>query len=193
VVWGSPQCEAYYQPKVIAQIRDHTAWYLSLSARRIPRAVFNFSVLGIQSHPVISSDYNAWIEYFYGPGGWANNLGYITALASINTGIQKGTFWPMLWQHPSGVFYLGLVCFFAFIPPLLSIAAFILLRKKWRDLSLLAVVPVYYIVLHMFLMVASYKSIVPENIGYIVFCAVVIDWVLERLKRSTALPETGST
>ncbi|MDD5311759.1 MAG: glycosyltransferase family 39 protein [Dehalococcoidia bacterium] len=177
VKWGSPECEDYFRPKVLNQIKDHTAWYLTLPIRRIPRAVINFSELGINLHPAIRTDYQVWLDYLYGT---KDVQGYMEAAKGAQRGLQDGTFWNMVIKYPTGVFYLGLVWFFAFIPPLTSIIVFIVLRKNWRNFSLVAVLPIYFIIIHIMLMVASYKSMVPGQIGYIVFCAFLISLLWKR-------------
>ena len=102
------------------------------------------------------------------------------------TGMEDGTFWTMLRTHPFGAFYLVVVWGFAIIPPILSIFAFWIARKDWRPLVLIATVPAYFIIIHIFTFVASYKSMVPGSLGYIIFSAIALDYIYSRIKSKAA-------
>ncbi len=180
VKYGTPEVEAVIRPKVLNTIKEHPLWYLSLLARRVPRAVFNFSELGINIHPLISADYHAWLRYLYAGG----DVGYVWAIKGMFRGLGDGTFWTMVKAHPVGAFYLGLVWFFAIVPPLLSLVAFWLARRNWRALVLVAAVPAYLIGLAAFTTAVSFKSIVPAGLGYIIFSAITINYIWGRLTES---------
>jgi len=189
VKYGTPEVEAVIRPKVLNAIKEHPLWYLSLVARRVPRAVCNFSELGLNIHPLIRTDYSAWIRYLYSDS--PSRVGYVTALKTMVRGLGDGSFWNMLIRHPYGTFYFGLVWFFAIVPPLLSLVAFWLARRNWRPLVLVAAVPVYFIGLAAFTSATSYKSIVPASLGYIILSAIVIDHVYQSIKgrrRSNSIP-----
>lgn len=179
VKYGTPEVEAVIRPKVLNAIKEHPLWYLSLLARRVPRAVCNFSELGLNIHPLIGTDYSAWLGYLYSTG----SVGYVTAVKKMLHGIGDGSFWNMLIRHPYGTFYLGLVWFFAIVPPLLSLVAFWLARRNWRALALVAAVPVYFICLAAFTSATSYKSIVPASLGYIIFSAITINYIWGSIDR----------
>jgi len=174
----SPAYQAFFKPKVIEAIKEHPVWYMGLVAKRIPRAIFNFSELGIQHLPMIKADYNTWMQYLYG----ANAAGYVTAIKKMIQGMSDGTFWKMIGQYSSGASYLILVWAFAIIPPLLSVLALWIVRNKWRVVALVMTVPIYFIVIHMFMFVASYKSIVPACLGFIILSAVIIDYLYIKIK-----------
>ncbi len=182
VEYMSPAYQAFFKTKVLNAIKEHPGWYASLVAKRIPRAVFNFSELGMSNLPLIKADYPAWLSYLYETGP----VTYVTALNRMFTGMKDGTFWTMLRTHPFGAFYLALVWVFAIIPPLLSIFAFWISRKDWRPLVLIATVPAYFIIIHIFTFVASYKSMVPGSLGYIIFSAIALDYIYSRIKSKAA-------
>jgi 4-amino-4-deoxy-L-arabinose transferase-like glycosyltransferase len=181
VEYMSPAYQAFFKPKVLNAIKEYPGWYAGLVAKRIPRAIFNFSELGIHNFPLIRADYPVWLDYLYAPG----LVGYVTAIKKMFIGMGDGTFWTMLWTHPYGAFYFVLVWGFALIPPLLSIYAFWIDRKNWRSLVLIATVPAYFIVIHIFTFVASYKSIVPASLGYIIFSAIALGYIYGRIKGKT--------
>jgi 4-amino-4-deoxy-L-arabinose transferase-like glycosyltransferase len=183
IEYMSPAYQAFFKPKVLNAIKEHPGWYSSLVLKRIPRAVFNFSELGIYSLPLIRVDYPVWMNYLYG----ADPVGYVTAIKKMFQGMGDGTFWVMFKTHPYGAFYLVLVWVFAIIPPLLSIFALWIARRNWRSLALVATVPLYFIVLHIFTFVASYKSIVPGSLGYIIFSAIALDYIYSLIKRRSTI------
>ena len=175
---GSAETNAYFRGKVLSTIREYPSWWISVLVRRIPRAIFNFSELGIYNLPLIKADYTAWLGYLYGAGP----TGYLIAMEKMFRGMGDGTFWAMFTTHPYGAFYLVLVWFFAIVPPLLSIIAFWVARRNWRLLVLVATVPVYFAAIHIAIMVASYKSIVPASLGYIIFSAIALDYIYRRIR-----------
>jgi 4-amino-4-deoxy-L-arabinose transferase-like glycosyltransferase len=174
----SPAYQAFFKPKVLNAIKEHPGWYLGLVAKRIPRAIFNFSELGIQYLPLISTDYPVWMKYLYDTGP----VGYVTAIKKMFQGMGDGTFWVVFKTYPYGAFYLVLVWVFAIVPPLLSIFALWIARRNWRLLVLMATVPIYFIVIHIFTFVASYKSIVPGSLGYIILSAIALDYIYSKIK-----------
>jgi hypothetical protein len=190
IEYMSPAYQAFFRPKVLNAIKEHPSWYAGLVAKRIPRAVFNFSELGIYSFPFIRTDYPVWLQYLY----CDEVVGYVTAIKKVFTGVGNGTFWVMLRTHPYGAFYFVLVWVFATIPPLLSIVDFWIERRNWRSLVLISMVPVYFIIIHIFTFVASYKSMVPGSIGYIIFSAIALDYIYSRIKsKGTAVKVSGKS
>jgi 4-amino-4-deoxy-L-arabinose transferase-like glycosyltransferase len=179
----SPAYQALFKSKVLNAMKEHPGWYSGLVAKRIPRAIFNFSELGIYNLPMIRADYPVWIKYLYDTGP----VGYVTAIKKMFQGIGDGTFWVMLKTYPYGAFYFVLVWVFAIIPPLLSIFALWIARRNWRSLVLVATVPIYFIVIHIFTLVASYKSIVPGSLGYIIFSAIALDYIYSLIKRKSTI------
>jgi 4-amino-4-deoxy-L-arabinose transferase-like glycosyltransferase len=177
VEYMSPAYQAFFKPKVLNAIKEYPGWYTGLVAKRIPRAIFNFSELGIHNFPLIRADYPVWLDYLYDTG----SVGYVTAIKKMCSGMGDGTFWTMLKANPWGAFYFVLVWVFAIIPPLLSIFAFWIARKDWRSLVLIATVPAYFIIIHIFTFVASYKSIVPASLGFIIFSAIALDYIYSRI------------
>jgi hypothetical protein len=151
--------------------------------KRIPIAIFIPSELGIFNLPLINTDYLIWLKYLYGTGP----PGYVAPIKTLFQGVGDGTFWAMFKTHPYGAFYLVLVWLFAIIPPLMSIFAFWVARRNWRLLALVATVPVYFISIHIFTMVANYKSLVPGSLGYIIFSAIVFDYIYCRIKCRAAV------
>jgi 4-amino-4-deoxy-L-arabinose transferase-like glycosyltransferase len=183
IEYMSPAYQAFFKTKVLNAIKEHPGWYTGLVAKRIPRAIFNFSELGIHNFPLIRADYPAWLDYLYTSG----SVGYVTAIKKMFTGMGDGTFWEMLWAHPYGAFYFVIVWCFAIIPPLLSIFAFWIARRDWRSLVVIATVPAYFIIIHIFTFVASYKSIVPASLGYIIFSAIALDYIYIKMKSKAAV------
>jgi len=181
IEYMSPAYEAFFKPKVLNAIKEHPGWYAGLLLERIPRAIFYFSELGIYYLPMIKTDYPVWLEYLYDKGP----VGYVWAIKKMLQGMGDGTFWAMLKTYPYGAFYFVLVWLFAIIPPLLSIFALWAARKNWRLLVLVATVPVYFIFIHIFTFVASYKSMLPGSLGYIIFSAIALDYIYRRIRGTT--------
>jgi len=185
----SPAYQAFFKAKVLNAIKEHPGWYAGLVAKRIPRAIFNFSELGLYSLPLIRVEYPVWMNYLYDTGP----VGYNWAIKKMLQGISDGTFWVMFKTYPFGAFYLVLVWVFAIVPPLLSIFAFWIARRNWRSLILVATVPLYFILFHMFIFVASYKSIVPASLGYIIFNAITLEYFYGRIKGRTTVGSESTT
>ena len=177
----SPETEAYFRGEVLNTIKEYPGWWLSVLAKRVPRTIVNFSELGINAHPLLSEDSRVLLAHLYRD---APAIGYKEAIGGLMTGMKDGTFWEMIRSHPYGLLYFGLVGFFAAVPPLLSVVAIWAMRRNWRPLILVATVPVYFSAVHIFTFVASYKSIVPASLGYIIFSAIALHYIYDRIMRS---------
>jgi len=183
IKYGTPEYDAVFMPKVLSTIKEYPGWWLSVIVRRVPRTIVNFSELGINNLSPIKADYPVLLAYLYrnAPGA----IGYKEALRGLAAGIKDGTFWEIAKGHPFGVIYFGLVGLFGVVPALLSIVAIWFMRRNWRPLILVATVPVYFSLVHMFTFVASYKSMVPGVLGYIIFSAVALYYIYNEIKGTT--------
>lgn len=168
VAYGSPEFDEFFKPKVINLIKDHTGWYIGLIFRRIPYAIFTAPQLGYHLYPAVGKDVSAYLTYLYNDGKY------------LSREIANGEYVRQIFWHPLGAAYTLTRACFMNIPPLIGLAVFIWMRKYWRKLILVAIVPAYFILLHMFTMITSFKSIVPADVGYIIFCAIafygIYDW-----------------
>jgi 4-amino-4-deoxy-L-arabinose transferase-like glycosyltransferase len=160
---GSAETNAYFRGKVLSTIRKYPSWYLGLVARRVPSAIFYTSELGIN---LILRD----VDY---------QNPTITEIVGM---IRNDTFWEFVREHPFATGYRIMVYAFAIVPVLLSVAAFWVMRRNWRPMVLVATIPVYFAAIHIAIMVASYKSIVPASLGYIIFSAIALDYIYRRIR-----------
>jgi 4-amino-4-deoxy-L-arabinose transferase-like glycosyltransferase len=179
----SRDTEAFFRAKVMTTIREHPAWWVGMLVKRMPRTVVNFSELGVNMYSPFADDSAALLAYLYHND--LNAIGYNYAIGGLVSGIRDGTFWGVAKQNPYGLVYFGLVGAFAFVPALLSVVGIWAMRRKWRLLALIATVPVYISVVHMLVFVVSFKSIVPASLGYIMFSAIAVGFMMgkRRLKK----------
>jgi 4-amino-4-deoxy-L-arabinose transferase-like glycosyltransferase len=183
IEYGTPEYDAVFMPKVLNAMREYPGWWLSVVARRVPLTIVYCSELGISNLSQIKADYPILLAYLYrnAPGA----IGYKEALRGLAAGIKDGTFWGVAKDHPFGVIYFGMVGFFGVVPVLLSIVGVWVMRRNWRLLILVAAVPAYFSLVHMFVFVASYKSMVPGVLGYIIFSAVALYYIYNEIKGTT--------
>ncbi|MBM4452960.1 MAG: hypothetical protein FJ013_00045 [Chloroflexi bacterium] len=120
------------------------------------------------------------------PGWWLsvlvrrfpNTLGYSSHLGRYLSDFIS----PLTGSSLSATFCRWLGILVAIVPILLGIVAIWAMRRDWRPLILVATVPAYFSVVHMFIFAASYKSIVPGSLGYIIFSAIALDYIYRRIR-----------
>jgi len=78
----------------------------------------------------------------------------------------------------------GLGAMFTITPILLSLFAVWIMRRRWKTLLLVALLPVYFSLVHIFFFSSSYKSIAPGTVGYIILSAVALDYIYGMIKGS---------
>jgi len=177
----SKETDTFFRGKVINTIKEHPVWWLGILVKRIPRTIVNFSELGLNLHPLVETEYFTLSKYFYRGGG----MGYREALNGLVDGIRDGTFWGIAGKNPYGTVYFGLIGLFAFLPALLGAVGVWVMRRRWRILVMVLMIPVYFSGLHAMILVASYKSIVPASIGYILLSAVALSYIYGRIRKES--------
>lgn len=172
VSYGTGEYDAILKHKSLKAIKEHPLWYLSLLARRLPHTFVYGSELGIEFIPRDSNGDILWSEFDN------NNVPKLVNL--IKSG-QLGEAWRILIAHPYAVFVYGLKLVFMFLPVLLSIFAIWLMRRRWREIIIIAVVPLYFTILNMVFYV-NWKTLVPGAIFYMILSAIVIYRLAMKLK-----------
>jgi 4-amino-4-deoxy-L-arabinose transferase-like glycosyltransferase len=171
VEYLSPEYQAFFKAKVLNAIAEYPGWWLSLLARRIPRAIFYTSELGI----------NNTLNTLFGMG-YPNQ----TIIAMI----KNGMLWEFIKSRPGATFYIvlgGLLRLFAIVPVLLSIFGIWVVRRNWRALALVLTVTVYFAAVHIVFFTFSPKSIVPGSLGYIILSAIALDYFYSKIKDRAAV------
>jgi 4-amino-4-deoxy-L-arabinose transferase-like glycosyltransferase len=172
IKYGTPEYDAVLRGKVLNTIKEYPGWWLSILARRVPRSIVYFSELGVNYYPRDERGNLLWNEY----------LRQNPAPGEYMAALKSGTLWEFVKSHPYSTFYKGLVVLFAIVPVLLSIAAIWLMRRNWRPLILVAAAPVCFSMIGIFIFVASYKSMIPGSLGYIIFSAITLGYIYSRIK-----------
>jgi 4-amino-4-deoxy-L-arabinose transferase-like glycosyltransferase len=166
ISYGTPEYDAYFQPKSIAAIREHPAWWFSLLARRFPHTLVYGSELGI-GHYTRDEQGNIITTDSY-PG--------------VMTAIGDGVLWETVQSHSYAVLVSALSLLFTLIPFLFSIAAIGLVRRQWRTVCLLVAVLLYFSAINVAMFV-NWKVLVPGATVYILFSAVTLDWIIPELEK----------
>lgn len=170
----SPEYQAVLKTKVLNAIKEHPGWWLSVLARRAPRTIVYVSNLGIQQHLPRDDEGNLL------SAEWESQE---RTLNDFKTAITSGKIWEFIKIHPYNTFYWTLAALFATVPVLLGIVGIWVMRRRWRELILVATVPAYFSVVHIFTLVSGVsKSMLPGSLAYIIFSAIAIDYIYGRIK-----------
>lgn len=176
IKYGTPEYDAVLKEKSLRAIKEHPGWWLSILARRVPRALVYFSDIGIGYYP---RDEVGNIVL--------NESVVLETLPWLREALKSGIFWEFVKSRIYATFYSGLVLpglvlLFSFVPVLLSLAGIWLMRRKWRMLVLVATIPIYFSAVHMLVFVSQSKSLLPGSLAYIIFSATALYWMYSAIK-----------
>jgi 4-amino-4-deoxy-L-arabinose transferase-like glycosyltransferase len=172
VPYGTLEYDAVLRDKSINAIKEHPLWWLSVLARRVPHTFFYGSELGISSYPRDSQGNILWNEM-------GDNKS--TQFKNAITSAHFGEAWNIIITNPYACFVYGLVIIFSFLPALLSLFAIWLMRRKWREIILVAMAPLYFSLVNIVFFV-NWKTLVPGALFYVLFSAIAFYFFAIKLK-----------
>jgi 4-amino-4-deoxy-L-arabinose transferase-like glycosyltransferase len=172
VAYGTPEYDAVLRDKSIKAIKEHPLWWLSILARRTPHTIIYWSELGITQYPRDSQGNILWNN--------PQEDAYSSFLVAVKS-LDLKEAWGIAWKSPYAVFCSGLGLLFAVLPVLFGVIGIWLMRRKWKEIVLMAMVPIYYAVVNIVFFV-NWKTLVPGAMGWILFSAIAIYFFALKLK-----------
>jgi 4-amino-4-deoxy-L-arabinose transferase-like glycosyltransferase len=162
VEYLSPEYEAFFQAKVLKAIVEHPGWWLSVLARKVPKAIFVYYNIGI----------NVTLSEMWYPN------------QTITGMIKTGNLWEFIRSQPLAPLYLlpgYLIFLFSIAPVLLSIFGIWVIRKNWRTLALVLTVTVYFAAVGIVFFTVP-KNLMPGSLGYIILDAIALGYLYSKIK-----------
>jgi 4-amino-4-deoxy-L-arabinose transferase-like glycosyltransferase len=172
IAYMSPEYDAILKEKTLNAIEEHPGWFVGLLARRIPHTFFYGSDLGIAQIPRYSNG-----DIIQDSSKESDAILVIKAIK--NAHFREA--WGIMIANPYGCFVYGLVVLFMFVPPLLSIFAIWLMRRRWRTTALLFMVPLSFTAIHVITFVNA-KTLLPGAFFYVLLSAVALYYFAIKLK-----------
>ncbi len=181
IIWGSKEYEDYYKAKVITFIKEHPLFVLKTMIRRIPLAIVYKPEMGLSNY---QEDPN-WYDAVYGSGASGipstEYLAKYPQFSQLATITKEGKLLDYIKTYPKGAVITLITLLYIMLPLIFSAIGIYAYRKKWRELILISILPVYFSIISILVITINAKNKVPGSIGLIIFSALAIYWIYNKL------------